>query len=450
MRYANFLTHSGSRKRYRMLLVICLTVLPVIATGTELKGVTATDDGDITRVVVQLSEPARYKTFVLENPPRLVVDLLDTVNSEAVFAANSRQIQRVRSAPRNKQHYRLVFDLHKLVTYQHRTVVMSPATSLAYHIILEMHYPADSVPPKPAAPIAKPFSSSALRDVVVVIDPGHGGKDSGAIGKANNYEKHIVLEASQKLHRLLNGKFGMRAYLTRDDDRYLSLRERIKIARDYSADIFISVHADSLPEHSKVKGAAVYMLSGGGASSEAARWLVQRHNADQFVDGASIRNKDKEIASILMDFSQSATMEHSAFLAKSVLSALAQKTSLRTDKVEVAEFAVLTSPDIPSLLLELGYLSNPAEERKLRQVEYQQSLMQAVGEGIQRYLGTYAPDGSWFQQYQIQQYIVRSGDSLWALARRNQVSLATVKQVSGIKSEHIFVGQRLWLPAKKR
>ncbi len=438
-------------KRYRTLIVICICALafPATVAGVELKGVTVTDDDRITRIVVQLDKPADYRAFLLKNPPRLVIDLLNTVNVAARLTERSKNVERLRHALHPEQIYRLVFDLPGAVTYQHQAVVIQPAAAVGYHVILEMRLVSQGVPSAVEQPSVETKPSVDLRDAVIVIDPGHGGKDSGAIGKAGSYEKHVVLEASKRLRRMLDAQFGIRSYLTRSNDRYISLRERIKIARRHSADVFISIHVDSLPEHKDVRGAAVYMLSGGSASSEAARWLVQRHSADRFVDGASIRNKDRALALILMDFSQTAIMEHSKQLARKILDTLARKTLLRTRKIESAGFAVLTSPDIPSLLIELGYLSNAEDERRLNNAAYQKILIQAVAEGIRNYLQAYAPSSSWFQRYTFEKYTVQAGDSLWALARRNQVNVDTIKQVSGVASERIFVGQRLLLPVKK-
>lgn len=436
-------------RHHRMWLGACLALLasPAIVAGAELKGVTVTDDNAITRIVAQLDKPVKYKVFTLKNPPRLVIDLLNTVNRTAALTVVSANVRNLRHAARFGRHYRLVLDLPALFSYQHRAVTIEPTTTVGYHVVVEMKV--SHTARKAAVPsVAKTKPEDDLRDVVVVLDPGHGGKDTGAIGKTGSYEKNIVLQASRSLHRMLNDRFGITAYLTRQDDRYIPLRERIQIARRRSADVFVSIHADSAPKSSTVRGASVYMLSSAGASSEAARWLARQHNADSFVSGATIKGKDAVLGSILMDFSQTATMKHSKQLAVAVLDALEQKTALRTRNIESAGFAVLTSPDIPSILIELGYLSNVDDERQLNDVVYQKRLVAAVSAGIHSYLQQNAPPSSWFQQYTFKRYVVKSGDTLWSLARRNRVSVAMLKRVSGIKSDLIYPGQKLLFPVR--
>jgi N-acetylmuramoyl-L-alanine amidase len=233
------------------------------------------------------------------------------------------------------------------------------------------------------------------RDVVIAVDAGHGGEDPGATGHAGVHEKDVVLAIARALARRINSEPGMRAILTRDRDEFLTLRERIRRARAANADLFVSVHADSIA-NSAVSGSSVYVLSERGASNEAARWLAERENAADLKGGVSLADKDKRLASVLMDLSQSANISASMSAAQSVIGALQSVGLVRKAQVQQAQFVVLKSPDTPSMLVETAYISNPAEERRLRNPAQQAAVADAIFTGLRSYFAGNPPSGTHF------------------------------------------------------
>jgi N-acetylmuramoyl-L-alanine amidase len=233
------------------------------------------------------------------------------------------------------------------------------------------------------------------RDIVIAVDAGHGGEDPGATGHAGVHEKDVVLAIARALARRIDSEPGMHAVLTRDRDEFLTLRERIHRARVANADLFVSVHADSIA-NSAVSGSSVYVLSEGGATSEAARWLAERENAADLKGGVSLADKGDRLRSVLMDLSQSATISASTLAAQSVLGALEGVGLVRKAQVQEARFVVLKSPDIPSMLVETAYISNPAEERRLRNPAQQAALADALFTGLRSYFTGNPPEGTRF------------------------------------------------------
>ncbi len=233
------------------------------------------------------------------------------------------------------------------------------------------------------------------RDIVIAVDAGHGGEDPGATGQAGVHEKDVVLAIARALARRIDAEPGMRAVLTRDHDEFLTLRERIRRARDANADLFVSIHADSIA-NSAVSGSSVYVLSERGATNEAARWLAERENAADLMGGVSLADKGKRLASVLLDLSQSANISASMSAAQSVLGALQGVGLVRKGQVQQAGFVVLKSPDIPSMLVETAYISNPAEERRLRNPAQQAALADAIFSGLRSYFAGNPPKGTRF------------------------------------------------------
>jgi N-acetylmuramoyl-L-alanine amidase len=233
------------------------------------------------------------------------------------------------------------------------------------------------------------------RDIVVAVDAGHGGDDPGAIGAAGTREKDVVLGIARALADRINGEPGMHAVLTRDGDYFIALRERIRRAREAKADLFVSIHADSVLDRG-VSGASVYVLSEKGATNEAARWLAERENAADLKGGVKLDDKDNALASVLLDLSQSASLGASSEAAERVLGAIDRVGDVRKREVQQAGFVVLKSPDIPSMLVETAYISNPREERRLDDPAHQQELAAAIFAGIRQYFAVSPPDGTRF------------------------------------------------------
>ncbi|MBS0288761.1 MAG: N-acetylmuramoyl-L-alanine amidase [Proteobacteria bacterium] len=339
-----------------------------------------------TRLVFDLSHPVKYKLFTLENPHRIVIDLND-VKSQTKFDKNllrNSGISNLRFGVHDKG-IRLVLDLQEKVkpssfllgpnqTYGHRLVVDLALTKTPLTTTL------------PAASLKKRVESKAhAGQFIVAIDPGHGGDDSGAIGRHHHLkEKDVVFAVSKKLQTLVNAQPGMKAFLVRTGDYYVGLRNRMELARAQGADLFISVHADSFNDP-RVSGASVFVLSEKGASNEAARWLAEKENRADLIGGVKLEDKGDLLASVLLDLSQTASQNASHELANHLIANLSKVTDLHHKTVQRAGFLVLKSPDIPSVLVELGFISNKQGEKKLQAKTHQQALASALLSGIKAY-----------------------------------------------------------------
>ena len=337
---------------------------------------------DHTRVVFDLSKNIEHRVFALANPNRIVVDLSDTRESEAM-AMNEKTtslLSGVRSANRKNGELRVVFDLKNKV--RPRSFLLAPDGNAGHRLVVDMH--STNLSPTPIK-TSQQQRQQRKKEFIIVLDAGHGGRDPGAVSKKGTREKDITLAVAKKMKALINRSPGYRAVLTREGDQFIALRNRVKKARDLQADLFISIHADSF-RSPNVKGASVYALSLNGASSEAARWIAEKENKSDLIGGITLDDKDDLIASVLLDLSQSATIQDSLDLGKDVLKNLGKVSALNNNKVQQAGFAVLKAPDMPSILIETAFLSNPAEEKKLRNSKHQQKLAKAVFAGIKTHL----------------------------------------------------------------
>lgn len=338
--------------------------------------------GDHTRVVFDLTGNVEHRLFTLADPYRVVIDLNDTRESEAIEIGSPQTslMSGIRSASKDNGRLRVVLDLNGQV--RPRSFLLKPDGKSGYRVVVDLH--ATSLSPTPVQ-TSQQERHKRKPEYVIALDPGHGGRDPGAIGKKGTREKDVVLSVARKMKDIINRTQGFRAVLTRDNDRFVSLRNRVKKAREAEADLFISLHADSF--HSPAaKGASVYALSLSGASSEAARWIAQKENASDLIGGISLDDKDDLIASVLLDLSQTATIQDSLDLGSNVLKHIGKVSRLNNNHVQQAGFAVLKAPDMPSILVETAFLSNPSEERKLRNPQHQHKLANAVFSGIQHHL----------------------------------------------------------------
>lgn len=378
----------------RVLFIAGLT-LCTVASGyaAQLQSLEFADDQrGFTWIAVSLDERVRYKTLLLDNPPRVVIDLADTVNTQPEFPIASERIKKIRHAVRDRTDYRLVFDLVKNESFRHGYVDDPEALPRLMILVGEQEKlaAADSLFELLPDAVSEPPSAVTppLRDVIVMIDPGHGGKDPGAVAKSGDQEvleKDIVLEVAKLLQEHLNRIPGIQSRLTRNDDEFIALRERIRTAQEHNADLFLSLHADAIKQKN-VKGLAVYVLSDNAATSEMARWLADTHSKSQPVAGVDLKDKDEEVVSIIADLSQIATLNSGVDFAKILIKNLKGNVKMRTQRVEAADFAVLKSLDVPSALVELGYLSNPQEAQRLQKAKYQKDLANLLAKGITRYL----------------------------------------------------------------
>jgi len=337
---------------------------------------------DHTRVVFDLSAGFEHRLFTLADTYRIVIDLKDTRKSDAIEINNitTNLVSGLRSASKNNGRLRVVLDLQAKV--RPRSFELRPDGKSGHRLVVDLH--ATNLSPTPIK-TNQQKRKKAKKQFVIALDPGHGGRDPGAIGKRGTREKDIALAVGKKMKTLINRTPGYRAILTRDADRYITLRNRVKKARQAEADIFISLHADSFHKRN-VKGASVYALSLRGASSEAARWIAKKENSSDLIGGISLDDKDDLIASVLLDLSQTATIQDSLELGSDVLSHIGKVSRLNNRKVQQAGFAVLKAPDMPSILIETAFLSNPSEEKKLRSSKHQHKLAKAVFSGIRKHL----------------------------------------------------------------
>jgi N-acetylmuramoyl-L-alanine amidase len=377
------------------------------ATGVRLTGAALQSDAAATALTLRLSGAVPYKVYQLLQPVRVVIDLPATAAATNLrLPAAGGLIASLRAAP-HAGLYRVVLQLRKPLTAA--PVVMSSRASSGYQLQVSLRDGAalpvaaasESVAPAVArddddsasARTVRPEHMPTSRDIVVAVDAGHGGEDPGASGQGGTHEKDVVLAIARALAARIDERPGMRAVLTRDADRLIDLRERMERARSSHADLFVSIHADAVRDRS-IAGASVYTLSYRGASSEAAKRLADHENALVLKGGTSLATVDPALASVLLDVSQEANMGASVEAADEVLNSLDRVGAIRKKVVQHAAFVVLKSPDLPSMLVETAYISNPAEERKLRSSAYQAQLAAAIEAGIVSYFRSHPPDGT--------------------------------------------------------
>jgi N-acetylmuramoyl-L-alanine amidase len=413
---------------------------PVVVSGVRFSAA----DG-ATRVVFDLSGASDHSIFSLHGPERVVLDLKNARVRDALdlFALPNSVVRQIRHAPRNTTDLRVVLDLKSAVKPRSFLLKPDPGSGAGYRLVVDLETGSGAQQPVLTANGA---DTSALRDVIVAIDAGHGGRDPGAVGKLGTREKDVVLAVARKLEALLKKEKGIQPVLIRSGDEYLALRERIRRARVAKADLFVSIHADASPD-SRVQGSSVYVLSQNGASSEAARWLAERENSADLIGGVSLDDKDELLASVLLDLSQSATIEASMDLAGDMLAELDSVGQIRRRRIEQAGFAVLKSPDIPSVLVETAFISNPTEEKRLRTPAHQQKLAEALRNGVVRYFRGHAPPGTWLAQARDNRYVIRNGDTLSHIADRFRVSINDLRSVNGLRNDRLQVGQVLMIPS---
>lgn len=491
MLHLKFITTSSYTVTRMALLLFLSLASASLPAANDIKNIRVAKSGQVTRVVFDTKGIPQYKIFTLNNPSRIVIDFADsklaTKVNQKLFKAS--YVEKLRYAKRDQNKLRVVLDLkqqivpksfilpphdganHRLVidlkgaevnsalakaavktapkktvkaAVKKKTIAAAPKkVKPKQDIIAKVTKPKavkkSSPAPKPKVAVAKAST------FVVAVDPGHGGKDPGATGYAGTREKDVVLQISKRLVRLINAEPGMKAVLTRKSDRFLTLRGRIKKARDNNADVFISIHADAVDDR-RVRGSSVYVLSKNGASSEAAKILAQRQNQSDVIGGVSLEGKDKVLQKVIVDLSQTATIDASMDLAKNVLKELGNIGKTRK-RIEHAGFVVLKLPDIPSVLVETAFISNASEEKKLRSAEHQQKLATSIFRGVKTYMNKHAPDNSIIaKRIPKEKHIIRPGETLSGIAHRYRVSLDSLRSVNSLRSDKIRVGQKLLIP----
>tara|TARA_R110001592_G_scaffold363398_2_gene688016 strand:- start:83507 stop:84808 length:1302 start_codon:yes stop_codon:yes gene_type:complete len=399
---------------------------------------------DHTRIVFDLTAPADHKLIVLENPGRIVIDVEDTSIKSGVtdLKLAGTPVRLVRTGIRDGDDLRVVLELGAAVTP--RSFFLKANEQAGDRLVLDLYDKA----PQNKVVVTKSVQHSDKRNIVIAIDAGHGGEDPGAIGPSRRREKDVVLAIAKELNALLKADKGFAPTMIRTGDYYVSLRGRRDLARQRQADLFVSIHADAF-RRKEAHGASVYALSTKGATSTAASYLAQRENASDLVGGVTLSDKDDVLAGVLADLSMTSTLDNSLKLGSKVLRNMDKIAKLHKNNVEQAGFAVLKSPDIPSILVETGFISNPDESRLLVSSSYQKKMARAIHAGIREWFLAHPPSGTliaWQKQQDGQQYIIARGDTLSGIAQRFNVSLSDIKIHNGISGEKIMVGQKLLIP----
>lgn len=435
-------------------MVMALSVMGASA-ATDVEGVRIWPAPDHTRLVLDTAGPVQHNIFTLDNPKRLVIDIRDATLS-ANFGAldlDGSPIRRIRSAPRNGSDLRVVLDLTGEI--KPRSFQLEPNQQYGHRLVLDLVGEGDPRGTEAAPQPTISDDASGKRDIIVVIDAGHGGEDPGAIGPRGSREKDVVLRLAKTLAGVIEAKPGYTARLTRTGDYYIPLRQRTLLARRHNADLFVSVHADAF-RTPQPRGASVFALSQRGATSETARWLARTENRSDLIGGSggvSLDGKDDTLAGVLLDLSMTASINASIGVGDYVLRQLDQVTRLHKPGVEQAAFVVLKSPDIPSILVEAGFISNPDEELNLGSSNYRQKLARAVFRGIEDYFDHTPPPGTLvaWQKRQgnqgISHYQIRRGDTLSAVARDNQTTVSELMRFNGLSDDRVVVGQTIRIPA---
>ncbi|MCB1743577.1 MAG: N-acetylmuramoyl-L-alanine amidase [Gammaproteobacteria bacterium] len=422
-----------------------LLVFSFVASAvTEVEGVRIWPAPDHTRVVLDMSAQATHRLFVLSNPERVVVDIHDSRLSGYLprVAADDTFVSGVRTARHENGALRVVLDVKRAV--RPRSFLLRPSLEYGHRLVIDLFEPRrqpESIGSAPSAP--GPSPARERRDVVIALDPGHGGEDPGAIGRSGTREKSVVFAIAQRLKQLIDNEPGMRAVLTRSGDYYVRLRERMEIARGHGADLFVSIHADAFRDH-RVRGSSVYILSRRGASSEAARWLATQENSADLAGGVSLDDKDELLASVLLDLSQTATLSASTDAAGRILHQLKRVGRTHKRHVERAGFMVLKSPDIPSILVETAFLSNPNDERSLNEPRYQYALSKALLRGIREFFVDNPPPDT---RFAMRRHTITRGDTLSEIATRYGVPLNELKRSNQLQTDTVRIGQVLTIPA---
>lgn len=480
----------------------------VVATTAQLSSMRVGQTADKTRVVFDLKQADDYKVFQLNNPSRLVVDFLNTQNALSFKNKHltDKRLFKIRVSD-NKKRVRVVLDLHKNPSY--KVFMLGQNSKTKQRLVLdlldkkatktvvkaEQKTPVNekssqsrlakkqsavdvkaakaveskqtkTVPNKKTEPLialakspnVKALPKSKATDsllnqesavfkkpakFVIAIDPGHGGKDTGAVGHNKVYEKFATLNMAKELKRIIDRQPGMKAVLTRNKDVFIPLSERVKIAKKKQADLFISIHADAFHDDS-VRGGSVYILSERGASSTMARLLAKSENAA--LQDVSLKGMDDDVAFALSDLSREANVKASRQLASIVLGEMHKKVKMHKHSVQSAGFAVLKSIDMPSLLIETAFISNPHEARNLMSRKFQRKMASAIVDGLNKYVEQTAPKERWGETLYVQ-YKVQYGDTLSQIAAQYEVSTKTLKKVNNIRNANqLYVGKKLKIP----
>jgi N-acetylmuramoyl-L-alanine amidase len=403
---------------------------------------------DTTRLVFDLSDTPEYTYFTLKNPQRLVIDIENTPDNFdfSTIVNESKLVKKVRySTAKNSQSVRVVVELNKKL--EKNIFALPPTAPYGNRLVIDLN-DSDSSAPQ----IVLNSKSTTDRDIVIVIDAGHGGEDPGSVGPSGSYEKNITLGIAKRLESLINKEKGMRAVMTRTGDYYISPNKRPQLARKHKADMFVSIHADAFTTPHP-RGASVWVLSMKRANTELGRWMERTERHSELLGGAAEIIQDtaneRYLAQALLDMSMDHSLTTSYNVSRDMIKHLSKVTKLHKKTPQAASLAVLTSPDIPSILVETGFISNPQEEKNLNWSQYRQRLAQSVFNGLRQHFTSSPPDGSLWAKWKQEKrtHRVRSGESLSLLAQRYNVQISTLKKANNLNTDVVRIGQVLMIPS---
>ncbi|CZF84210.1 N-acetylmuramoyl-L-alanine amidase AmiB precursor [Grimontia celer] len=426
------------------------------ALANSLENVRVWPAPDETRVVMDLAGEPSYSYFTLTKPDRLVVDLKDTSLGMTLpkNVSDSKILSKIRkSNPPSKGTYRLVFELKdKSVP---RLFPLAPGGEYGHRLVIDIPHGNKKVAAKPSKP-TKPATATETQtalpfgtdDIIIAIDPGHGGNDPGAVGPRRKYEKHVTLAISRQVAAKINAVPGMKAVLTRNGDYFVDLNKRSDIARRKGAHLLVSIHADGFHKP-QPRGASVWVLSRRRANSEIGRWIEKHEEQSNLLGGGALLNdnEDEYLSRAVLDLQFSNSQKEGYDVAIRVLKEMGKVTKLHKSSPEHASLAVLKSPDIPSLLVEAGFITNPQEEKLLHTASHQKKIANAVYKGVLTYFEEFPPDGTLMAARKNGvKHKVTSGQSLSVIASKYGSSVSAIKAANGLKSNSLRVGQVLTVP----
>lgn len=428
-------------------LLCFVLVSPVFAAKNQVNGIRIWPSPTNTRVVLDVKAQPDFSYFSLSNPQRLVVDLKNASNKVNLskLTNDSKLLRRIRqSKPKTKNAIRLVLDLNKAVRAQ--VFALPPTQPYGNRLVIDLTDLEQS-----QNIVKNQQSATRNRNIVIAIDAGHGGEDPGSIGSSGSFEKNVTLSISKMLASRVNAQSGMSAILTRTGDYYVGLSKRPERARKSKADLLVSIHADAFttPQPS---GASVWVLSMNRAESELGRWMERSERHSELLGGAAEIIQDtaseRYLTQALLDMSMDHSLTTSYQVSRDILRELKGVTKLHKKTPQAASLAVLTAPDIPSVLVETGFISNPREEKNLNWAKYRQQLADAIFTGIRKHFKATPPDGTlWANQKAVKRtHRVASGESLSLLAKRYNVTVRAIKDANNLRSDLVRTGQVLTIP----
>ncbi|WP_238133988.1 LysM peptidoglycan-binding domain-containing protein [Vibrio cincinnatiensis] len=446
----------------RVFLVLVLTLFGTSSYANVLEGVRVWPSPDETRVVVDLKAEVDFSYFTLSSPERLVVDLKKTslATSLPLLVTDSTILTKIRaSSPPENSTFRLVFELKNKSTPQLFKLAPTPGGQYGHRLVIDLPHrqtkASSASTPKTSTTVSRDASQLiGTADIIVAIDAGHGGEDPGSIGPSRKFEKDATLSVSKKLADQINAVPGMKAVLTRSGDYFVNLNKRTEIARKSKAHLLVSVHADAF-HTPQPRGASVFVLNTRRANTEIARWVENHEQQSELLGGAgevlAKTNNDRNVSQTLLDLQFSHSQKEGHKVATNILREMGKIAYLHKSEPVNASLAVLKSPDIPSVLVETGFISNVTEERLLFQRSHQDKLARAIAKALVQYFEENPPEGTLFaNRNKTQQHKVQRGESLSVIAQKYGASVQAIMQANKLKDSRLSVGQRLTIPGGER